>query len=155
MEASYKDTSKKKWKNVIPHRKDVYFEAATLFKKYMVLEEKKDGLPLIRIIDRTSKKSFLIPFADSSYTATVTSNAEFESQVVRYEFESLRLPESTFDFDMVTRKQELKKTRQIPNYNPENYRTERIWVKARDGKKVPISLLMKKDFKPTGQNPLS
>ncbi len=154
MEASFKDTAKTKWKNVIPHRSDVYFEGATIFKKFFAIEEKKDGLPLIRIIDRLTKKSFLIPFADPSYTATVSGNAEYESNIVRFEFESLRQPESTFDYDMITRKQELKKTRQIPNYNPENYRTERIWVKARDGKKIPVSLLMKKDFKPNGQSPM-
>lgn len=154
MEVSYKDTAKSKWKNVIPHRKDVYFESATFFKKFFVLEEKKDGLPLIRVVDRLTKKSYLIPFTDSAYTATVSGNANFESNLVRFEFESLRQPESTYDFDMITQKQELKKTRQIPNYNPDNYRTERIWVKSRDGKRIPVSLLMKKDYQPKGQNPL-
>lgn len=153
-ETPYNQTNKSNWKEIIPHRDDTLITGLIAFKKNLVLSEKSKGLDQIRIYDRSSLASSLIPFLDQSYTASVHSNVNFDSHLVRYDYESMRLPQSTFDFDMNTKTSKLLKTREVPNYNPELYRTERLWVTARDGTKVPVSLLMKKDFVPSAQNPL-
>ncbi len=146
VESPLNKTDKKYWKDIIPHRKDVYFESVDVFDKFLVAEEKKAGLVQIRVLSRDTLKSFSIPFKDDTYSAAVTGNAEYQTQVVRYEYESPRQPENTIDFNMETQDSEVKKIREIPHFNPELYKTERIWVTARDGKKIPVSLLMKKEM---------
>jgi oligopeptidase B len=142
------------WKEIIPHRADTLITNLTVFKNYLVVSEKTNGLDQIRIYDRKTLVSSLIPFTDQSYTVGVHSAAEFESELVRYDYESMRIPETTFDFDMKKLTSQRLKTREVPTYNQELYRTERIWVQGRDGTKIPVSLLMRKDVSANGKNPL-
>lgn len=140
-------TKQKNWREIIPHRTDTLIEDITVFKKYIVLDERKNGLTQIQITDRNGKKSYYIPFADESYLAGVGDNREFDTEWLRFDYESMRLPDSVYDMNLNTHEQVLKKTREVPNFNPELYKTERIFIQARDGAQVPISLLMKKDHK--------
>lgn len=118
------------------------------------MDERKNGLTQIHITDRDGGNSYYIPFADQSFMAAVGDNREYSSDVLRFEYESMRLPPSVYDINMITHKQELKKTHEVPNFNPELYKTERIFITARDGTKVPVSMVMKKDFKQDGKAPL-
>lgn len=154
MTADLKNTNLKNWKELIPHRPDVFLQDVAVFKNHLVMDERRNGLTQIHITDRNAKTSYLIPFADQSFMAAVGDNREYETDMLRFEYESMRLPPSIYDINMVTHQQELKKTHEVPNYNPELYKTERIFITARDGTKVPVSMVMKKDFKANGTAPL-
>ena len=154
MTAAIGHTESQHWKELIPHREDTYLQDVTVFKHHLVMDERQNGLTQIHITDHQGKNSYYIPFVDQSFMAGVGDNREFDSNVLRFEYESMRLPPSVFDINMVTHKQELRKTHEVPNYDPHLYRTERIFVTARDGAKVPVSLIMKKDFKADGTAPM-
>lgn len=138
------------WKELIPHRPDVFLEGIQVFKNNLVLSERYNGLTRLQVADHAAKNFYAIPFPDQSYVANIGMNAEFDTDKVRYIYESLRLPQTTFDFNMKTHEQELLKTKEVPHYKADQYKTERIFVTARDGAKVPVSLLMKKDHKMDG-----
>ena len=154
VECPLNKTDKTFWKDVIPHNKDIYFESAEVFDKFIAVEEKKEGLTQIRILDRAHLKSFEIPFLDETYSVHLTGNAEYKSEILRYEYESPRQPEMTIDINMKTHKSETKKVRAIPNFDSKIYRTERVWAKAKDGRKIPISLLMRKDYPKNAKAPV-
>ncbi|KHD89270.1 MAG: protease 2 [Bdellovibrio sp. ArHS] len=154
MTAELSHTNAQSWKELIPHRTDTFLQDVTAFKNYLVLDERRNGLTQIHITDKKAQNSFLIPFADGSYMASVGDNREFESEWVRYDYESMRRPPSVYEINMKTREQMLKKTHEVPNYNPELYKTERIFITARDGVKVPVSLVMKKEHQNDGKAPL-
>nr|BFD68302.1 oligopeptidase B [Bdellovibrio sp. HAGR004] len=140
-------TDEKHWKELIPHRKDVYLESVTVFKNFIALDERKNGLTQVRIADRDAQNPYELTFADPSYLASVGDNREYDTDWLRYNYESMRLPDSVYDLNVKTKEQVLKKTKEVPNYNPELYKTERVFLTVRDGIKVPVSLIMKKDFK--------
>ena len=154
MTAELGHTDIKSWKELIPHRADVYLQDATVFKNHIALDERRNGLTEIQLTDRMGKKSYYIPFADQSFLAVVGDNREFDSEWMRFNFESMRRPPSIFDINMKSHEQVLKKTHEVPNYNPELYKTERIFITVRDGTKVPVSLLMKKDFQKNSKAPM-
>lgn len=147
MTAELHQTDDKHWKELIPHRADTYVEDVTVFKNHLVLEERKNGLTQIEITDLEGKNSYFIPFADESYLASVGDNREFDTEWLRFDYESMRLPPSVYDFNMKSHQQVLKKIHEVPNYNPEKYKTARVFVPVRDGTKVPVSLIMPKDHK--------
>ncbi|MBL7543505.1 MAG: S9 family peptidase [Bdellovibrionaceae bacterium] len=146
--------NKTAWKEIIPHKKDYYLEEVAVFKDYLVVSGKFEGLDQLLVINRQTKKEYPIPFNDKAYTAEADAQSDYNSHVFRYVFESMRQPEQTFDFNLKTQEKVLKKERQIPNFNPALYKTERIWISARDGRKVPVSLLMKIDQKQDGTAPV-
>lgn len=152
-EVSLDKIAKKDWKEILPHRTDIYLEDVTVFKNHLVLSQKFEGLDQLLVYDRSKKTQYQIPFTDKAYTADADAQSEYESQMFRYVFESMRQPEQTFDFNLKTHENILKKERVIPNFNPTLYKTDRIWITARDGRKVPVSLLMKKDHSDDGTSP--
>lgn len=154
MTADIGHTQVKEWKELIPHRADTYLQDVTVFKNHLALDERKNGLTQIHLTDRQGQNSFYIPFADESFMASVGDNREFDSEWLRFDYESMRLPPSVYDINMKTHKQELRKTHEVPNYNADLYRTERVFFTVRDGTKVPVSLIMKKDLKLDGKAPL-
>lgn len=143
-------TEVKSWKELIPHRSDTLVQDITVFKDYLVLDERRNGLTQIQINNHQGTNAFYIPFSDESYMAGVSDNREFDSEWLRFDYESMRLPPSVFDIHMKTHQQDLKKTHEVPNYKADLYKTERIFITARDGTQVPVSLLMKKDHKKNG-----
>ena len=148
-------TEKEKWQEVIPHRSDVYLQSVSFFKKYMVLTERINGIRNIRIRSWEGKDDHLIDFGESSYVAYVSYNPEFDSDTVRIVYESMTTPNTTYDYDMNKRHLDLKKQQEVlGGFDKNNYTSERIYATARDGAKVPISIVYRKGFQKDGKQPL-
>ncbi len=149
-------TTKRHWKEVIPHRADVLLEGIDIFKNFLVVEERKQGLMNIRVIKWADNKSYYLNFDDPAYLAYTTSNVEFDTDVLRYGYTSLTTPNSTYEFNMLTQKRTLLKQQEImdKNFSPENYQSERLYITARDGAKVPVSVVYRKGWKKDGKHPL-
>ena len=155
METSIRNPGIKNWKELIPHRKDVLLENIEIFSKYFVLTERKNGLIHLRIVNWRTKKGNYINFGEEAYLASVGINPEFDSNWLRFNYSSLTTPGSVFDYNMATGKRILKKQTEIlGNFNSHNYVVKRLYAKARDGKKIPISIVYKKGIKPDTNNPL-
>lgn len=156
MKTPVNKTEKENWKEVIAHRSDVLLEGLDIFKNYLVLSERKNGLNEIRVIRWADNKEYYIEFNDPAYLAYSSSNPEFDTDILRYGYTSLTTPNSTFDFDMNTKEQTLLKQQEVidENFSPENYQSERLYITARDGVKVPVSLVYKKGLEKNGKNPL-
>jgi oligopeptidase B len=135
------------WEEVIPHRADVLLEDFEFFKDYLVLTERKDGLVQLRVRPWTGggQNEYYLDFGESAYLAYVSTNLEFDTPVLRYGYTSLTTPSSTYDYDMKTRQKTLLKRDQIlGGFDPANYVSERFFTTARDGARVPVSLVYKK-----------
>ncbi|HEX6426686.1 MAG TPA: S9 family peptidase [Niastella sp.] len=155
METPETKTGKKNWKEVIPHRKDVYISNMVVFKNHLVLEELKDALNQLRIIDQANKKDYYITYPESVYAAFSNVNPDYNTNVLRFVYTSMTTPRSIYDFNMDTQQRELKKqTEVLGGFNQADYTSERLWATVRDGVKVPISLVYKKGMKRDGTNPL-
>jgi oligopeptidase B len=149
-----KDTPKD-WKKIIPHRQDVLLEAFKVFKDYLVVLERQKGLNRLRVIGWDGKKDVYIEFDDPTYSVTISQYQEFNSPRLRYIYNSLTTPESTYDFDMAKSEKTLLKREDVgKDFDPANYASEWLWATARDGVKVPISLVYRKGLKKNGDNPL-
>ncbi|RZJ86541.1 MAG: S9 family peptidase, partial [Chryseobacterium sp.] len=154
METSFNNTEKDSWKEIIPNRTDVLLSGVEEFKDFMVLAERKDGLAQLRVMDFKGAEHY-INFDEPAYTASAGANPEYNSTTFRYRYTSMTTPSSTYDYDMVTRKQELKKQQDVlGGYDKSDFVTERIYTKAKDGTKIPISLVYKKGLIKDGSAPL-
>ena len=144
------------WVEVIPHREDVLLEGFEIFKNYLVLEERMEGLLQLKIINTNNDTFHYLPFSDPTYTAFIGLNLEFDTEKLRFGYTSLTQPSSTFEYDMKERTTILLKQQEVlgGDFLPENYISERIWANARDGKKVPISLVYHKDTLKSAETPL-
>tara|TARA_R110002072_G_scaffold64082_2_gene158790 strand:- start:2582 stop:4639 length:2058 start_codon:yes stop_codon:yes gene_type:complete len=155
MTCSLNATSKEDWKELIPHRADVYLEGVDLFKNHLVLEERSNGLSKIRIKKWADNSEHYLVFPEETYTASTGNNPDFDTEILRFAYSSLSTPASVFDYNMNTRERELKKQMEvIGGYNASEYQSERIWAKAKDGVVIPISLVYKKSLKKEDGNPL-
>ena len=144
------------WKEFIAHREDVLIEGIDIFKEYYVLSERKNGLNKIKIVRWDTAESHYLPFNSETYTSYVGTNPDFDSEILRYGYNSLTTPSSVIDYNMRTKDKEIKKEQEVlgGKFNKENYRSERVWATARDGVKVPISLVYHKDTKLGNNTPL-
>ncbi len=148
-------TGKANWTDVIPHRKDVYLENFEIFNDYLVLEERTNALTQINIRSWDGKINYNLPFKEEVYTAYISFNPDFDSQVLRYGYTSMTTPNSTIDFNMKDKTSEVKKEQIVlGDFKKENYETKRLWVTARDGVKVPVSIVYRKDTKINEKTPL-
>ncbi|SHI79879.1 oligopeptidase B [Hymenobacter daecheongensis DSM 21074] len=149
------NTAKKAWQEVIPHRKDVFLKNMELFKDYLVLGERKEGLLQLRVIRWKDKQEHYLNFGEPTYTAIVSVNPEFDTPVLRYGYSSLTTPTSTFDYDMTARTRKLMKEQAVlGGFRKEDYVTERAYATATDGTRIPLSIVYKKGFKKDGTAPL-
>lgn len=150
-------TTKENWKELIPHREDVLLEGIDLFKNFLVISERdnKKGLNLIRIKAWEGEEYFL-PFESDTYTAYTTTNVDFNTDKLRYGYQSMKTPASIIEFDMKTKAKKVLKEQEVlgGKFNKENYVEERVWAKATDGTLVPISMVYKKGIKKDGSTPL-
>ena len=144
------------WQELIPHRQNVLLEGFEIFRKYLVLEEREEGLLQIKIIENQTESEHYLPFSDPTYTAFIGLNLEFDTEKLRYGYTSLTQPVSTFEYDMSARTTTLLKQQEVlgGQFLKENYVSERIWAKARDGKKIPISLVYHKNTVKSAHTPL-
>ena len=146
-------TSKDNWEEVISHREDTLLEDISIFKDFLVLEERHNGLNKIRIKRWDGTDDYHLPFEEETYSASVYNNPEFDTNVIRYSYNSLTTPNSVIDFNVDDGSKEVKKEQEVlgGTFNKEDYKSERIWAKARDGKEVAISLVYNKNT-PINQN---
>ena len=153
---SENQTESKYWQDLIPHRKDVLLEDIEIFEDYLVVSEREQGLNKLRIKSWDGKEDYYLPFESETYTANTGNNPDFNSDTLRYSYNSLTTPSSVIDYNFKTKVHEIKKEQEVldANFNKENYTSERIWVTARDGVKVPVSLVYRKDLKKETGNPL-
>ncbi len=148
-------TAKKHWEEVLPHRDDVLLEGFEIFKGFLVVEERKDGLVELRVRPWSGKGEHYLDFGEPAYVSYIGTNPEFDTGVLRYGYSSMTTPNSTFDHDMVSREKTLlKQTEVLGDFDASNYVTERLMADARDGTKVPISLVYRKGFSKNGKQPL-
>ena len=152
--APVSDPQQKNWTEVIADRKPVYITDLSVFANYLAATEREGGLTQLEIVDLRDSKSHRIAFPEPTYTTGASQNHVFDTQVFRYTYTSLVTPNSTYDYDMSTRQQTLLKRVEVPNYEPSKYTSERIFATAKDGVKIPISLVYRKDVNPKGVNPL-
>lgn len=145
------------WVEVIPHRKETLLEGFEIFKDYLVLEERTEGLLHIKIIDNHSGNSHYLQFSDPTYTAYIGLNLEFNTKKLRFGYTSLTKPNSTLEYDMEARTTKILKEQEVlgGKFFGENYVSERIWAPSRDGKnKIPISLVYHKNTPKSAEAPL-
>ncbi|WP_117615850.1 S9 family peptidase [Flavobacterium sp. KMS] len=149
-------TGKKNWKDLIPHREDVLLEDIEIFKNYLVVEERSNGLNHIRIMPWNGEPDYYLPFGSETYSAYTTTNIDFDTDILRYGYQSLATPSSVIDFNMKTKTKEILKEQQVlgGKFDKDNYIEERIWATATDGVKVPISMVYRKGLEKNGKNPL-
>jgi oligopeptidase B len=143
------------WRDIVAHRDDAFVESFDVFRDFLAVEERSDGLANVRIRTWKDGKSFLIDSDEPAYTTGLGANAELDTPLVRYTYTSLTTPASTYDFDVVTGKKTLLKREPVlGGYEQSNYVTEHLWATVRDGVKVPISLVYRKGLRKDGSAPL-
>jgi len=147
-------TTKENWQEVIAHRTDVLLEGIEIFKDYLVVEERKNGLTQLRVIRWADKSEYYVDFQDPTYAAGVGANPDFETETLRYGYSSMTTPASTYDFNMTSKDRKLMKQQEVVGgHDPSLYNSERLYAKATDGTLVPISLVYKKGTPLDGSAP--
>ena len=155
METPDKRTSMSNWKEVISHRDDVHLLGMEIFKNHLVLNERKNGLRGLRVIHQKSGKDEYLDFGEETYTASISVNEEFDTNILRYSYTSMVTPRSTYDYNMDSGTFDLMKEQKVVGgYDKSLYHSERIYAIGRDGNKVPISMVYKKDMKKDAQQNL-
>jgi oligopeptidase B len=145
MKTRIEETGKDHWEEVIPHRKTVFLDSFEIFKDYLVVQERSLGLIHMRIIPSSGEVEYTLAFDEPAYTASVDQNPDFDTQLLRYSYTSLTTPYSVYDYNMKTRERTLlKRIEVLGGFEPDHYKTERLWAEAKDGVKVPISIVYRK-----------
>ncbi|GAB4406093.1 MAG: oligopeptidase B [Microscillaceae bacterium] len=154
MRCPVNQTDKSHWQEVIAHRPEVLLEGIDIFKDFLVLSERQNGLTQLRIRPWQGQGEHYLDFGESTYQAYTATNPEFDTPILRFGYTSLTTPNSTFDYDMRSRQKTLLKQQEVVGgYQAENYQAERLYATAPDGTRVPISLVYKKGLPKNGQNP--
>jgi oligopeptidase B len=146
MSAAPGATARSQWKEVIPHRADVLLESFELFRDHLVVGERKDGLIRLHIVPWAGPDGdHYLDFGEPAYLAYISTNKETDTPLLRYTYQSMTTPDSVYDYDMVTLERTLlKRDEVLGGFDPDNYVTERLSAPARDGARVPISLVYRK-----------
>ncbi len=155
MQTPLTQTLKKNWQEVIPNRPTVLLSDINVFKDFIVLSERKDATEQIHVMP-IKGKDYYLDFEDAAFSAYPKTNLDFDTKTLRFGYTSMTTPSSTYEIDMVSKKKTLLKQQEvIGNFKASDYKSERIFVKARDGKaKIPVSIVYKKGFKKNGKAPL-
>lgn len=148
-------TSKQNWVDLIPHREEVLLEGIDIFKDYLVVSERFDGLNKIRIMPWSGEGEYYLPFELETYTAYTTTNIDFDTEILRYGYQSMAIPSSVIDFNMRTKEKTILKEQEVlgGKFDKNNYIEERIWATAQDGTKIPMSMVYRKGMVLNGKNP--
>ncbi|WP_109393968.1 S9 family peptidase [Proteus terrae] len=151
----YKTSSiDKPWETVIAPQKNVDLEGFDLFNRWLVIEERKQGLVSLRQIDWKTGQSTNVTFDDPVYMAWLGFNPQADSEELRFGYTSMTTPSSTYQWNMQTHQKQLLKQQEVKGFERDLYESERIWVKAQDGVEVPVSLVYRKDLFKKGENPI-
>jgi oligopeptidase B len=156
MKTPQNKTSKDNWTEVIAHRPSTLLEGIEIFKDYLVVEERTNGLNQIQVRRWDGSGDYYMEFQDPAYTAYVSANPEFDTEVLRYGYTSMTTPNSVYDFNMASKERELLKQQKVlgGEFSPDNYDSERFFVKADDGAEVPLTIVYRKGFKKDGNSPI-
>ena len=149
-------TAKENWVDIIAHREDVLIEDIDIFRDFLVITERFNGLNTIRIMPWSGEGEYYLPFESETYTAYTSTNVDFDTDILRYGYQSMATPSSIIDFNMKTKVKEVMKEQEVlgDKFDKNNYTEERVWATATDGTKVPISMVYRKELKKDGTNPL-
>jgi oligopeptidase B len=137
------------WSDLVPHDAAVFIEDFQPFDSFIAIEERSGGNKRLRLLTNGGKSSF-VQSDEPAYTMGLQDNHEVGTTRLRYTYDSLTTPEITYELDTATGKRTVLKRQPSPNYDPSKYATERVWAAARDGTKIPVSLVYRKDFKRDG-----
>ncbi|MEN8225112.1 MAG: S9 family peptidase, partial [Bacteroidota bacterium] len=155
METMTGQTGIDNWKEVIPHREDVLLEDYEVFNDFLALQERTNGLTELRVMSHKGDKDFYIEFEEQTYMAYLSTNMDFDTDVLRYGYTSLTIPNSVYDYNMTTGETKLMKRQEVVGgYDPDEYFAERLFAETEDGVQVPISLVYKKGVERNADNPL-
>ena len=154
--APVNDYAQAKWKELVPYRKPVRIESIDMFKNHMVVRLREGGLSHMEIYDlRDGGKAHRVSFPEPAYSLGGAANAEFDTTLYRYNYNSFVTPLSVYDYDLDSRKQTLlKRTEVLGGYDPTKYKVERFFVPASDGAQVPVAMVYRKDINPKAKNPM-
>lgn len=148
-------TDSSNWKEMIAHDKDVLIQGMDVFKNYLAVSERKNGLTQVHIINLQTNAGHFLSFDEPVYLANLMSTPDYNSEVVRFNYTSLITPSSVYDYNMGTKEKKLMKQQEVVGgYDKNEYETERLFATAKDGTKIPVSVVYKKGFKKDGNAPL-
>ncbi|MEF7352270.1 oligopeptidase B [Escherichia coli] len=142
------------WEELIPPRENIMLEGFTLFTDWLVVEERQRGLTSLRQINRKTREVIGIAFDDPAYVTWIAYNPEPETARLRYGYSSMTTPDTLFELDMDTGERRVLKQTEVPGFDAANYRSEHLWIVARDGVEVPVSLVYHRKHFRKGHNPL-
>lgn len=142
------------WEELIPPRENIMLEGFTLFTDWLVVEERQRGLTSLRQINRKTREVIGIAFDDPAYVTWIAYNPESETARLRYGYSSMTTPDTLFELDMDTGERRVLKQTEVPGFDAANYRSEHLWIVARDGVEVPVSLVYHRKHFRKGHNPL-
>src|SRR5688572_20139562 len=149
MTAADGSTSRKDWKDWVAHRDDVFIEDFALFDGFTAIEERSGGLLRLRLLDGDGKEEF-VKADESAYSMGLSTNSEPDTDWLRYSYTSMTTPGTTYELNTRTGERKLLKREPVPTYDPSQYVTERLWATARDGTRVPVSVVYRKGFRKDG-----
>lgn len=153
MQTPVTSPSKENWKEIIPHREDVYLNDLELFNDYLVVSERKEGITNLRVLTQRNGGEHYLDFGEEVYVAGICVNPRFDTELLRFNYTSLTTPRSTFDYNMRTREKTLLKEEEIVgNFNKDNYITRRIHATAGGKGEIPVSLVYRKGFQQNGSH---
>lgn len=148
-------TDSSAWTDLIAHNDKILIQGFDLFKNFLAVSERKDGLTQIHIMNLKDNSSHNLAFDEAAYAAGISYSPDYNTDVMRYNYTSLTTPNSVYDYNMVTKEKKLMKQQEVVGtFNSKDYETERVFATAKDGTKVPISIVYKKGFKKDGNAPL-
>ncbi len=146
---------RRNWRELLAHREDAFVDGFDVFSDFLAIEERSDAMRKIRIRPWGGGKDFYIGSDEPAYTTSLGVNAEIDTHIVRYEYTSLTTPMTVYDYDIQTGERQLmKRTPVLGGFDSANYRTELLWAPARDGAKVPVSIVYRAGFRKDGSAPL-
>lgn len=155
VETPLSKTTVENWKDFVAHRDNVLIEGIDEFKNFLVIQERENGLNQLVIIDRKNGKRSFLKFEEPAYSLSPSSNPEYDTNNFRFGYTSLTTPSSIYEQDLLTGKRTLLKEQEVlGGYNRSQYVTQRVFATAKDGTKIPVSLVYKKDLKKQQGNPL-
>ena len=149
-------TSSDNWKEFIKHRKNVLLEGVEVFNDFFVITERENGQRRFNVISNKNGESHYIDFEEEVFSAYSSVNSEINSKTFRYGYSSMTTPNSTIEYNLIKKTKTVLKEAEIlgGKFDKNNYESMLVWADARDGKKVPISLVFRKDTYKKGKNPL-
>lgn len=154
-EAPLHPTPPSEWKMIVAHQKNTLIESVTAFKSFVTWTQRKDGLVNLRIWDRKSQEIHSVELPEALHMVSIDKNPHYDQKHLRITYQSMVTPLSVYDYYPADRRLDLKKQQKIlPSYDSSQYVTKREWIQARDGTRVPVSLVHEKSLKPSGNNPI-